>query len=169
MRQSIIPSDHYANLIRRKNDERVEVRGSTCKIYRQVDIDPADIKYDDADDIIMSPDTKPTQLDTRVILNQYQTGKDRVGTEDGREFEDLPIIATLRFIDNILPEDIIEVAYTYALKQSVLVDPNGYLTQVPEDKELTTRFKVTNRNIKGVNIDWVNQYFVVPSQENWEG
>lgn len=108
-----MPSSKESALLRRKNDERVELLGTACKLYRHKDIAGGGVQYDEFDRPVVIGN-KPRAVFTTAIIEPYQEEMQRVYDEKGRVHERFPYVGTFRFLDDVRRLDIVEVAYEYA-------------------------------------------------------
>ena len=160
VRLNLHPSAKVSALYRRKNDERVETRGSVCNILLQHGTSPG-MTYDDFDERrVVGPEPEP--LVSRCIIEPYQTPRDMLERK-GQAAPDFPFIGTFKFNDCVAQGDLVEVPYEYA-RAAGLELPNVPLNP---RKTAYTRFKLVNRRTKGINSDLILQFFLSPTEELW--
>lgn len=160
-----MPSRKESAFYRRKNDERVELMGTPCKLYRAKD--GATRTVDEFDEIMITKaGYEPIPIDSFVIMESYQEERSRVGKGQATEYKDLPLTATFRFADDVRRLDLVEVPYEYAIAAGLIRCLDDSAVR-PPTKTLYTRFKITNRMTRGINSDLTNKYYVVPSEEVW--
>jgi hypothetical protein len=158
-----MPSRKESAFYRRKNDERVEIRGVACKLYRSQD-GPGKV-IDKFDSVVIAPGPEPVAIVTKVIIEPYQTARNKIGDDHATEYTDFPFTATLRFADDAKRLDLIEIAYEYARAAGLTRFASG------EPRDVThvfyTRFKLVNRVTSGINSDLMNKFFISPTEETW--
>jgi hypothetical protein len=163
MRVSFMPSRKESAFLRRKNDERVELMGTPCKIYRAKD--GGGKRVDVFGDVgVNTPEVRP--INTRVII-EYQKEKSQIGDDKATEYKEFPFEGTFRFVDDVRRLDLVEIPYEYARAAGLVLDFAG----VPQEPERTlfTRFKLVNRVTKGINSDLMNKFYLSPTEEVWNG
>ncbi len=169
MRYNIQPARKESAIYRRKNDERVEILGSECIIWRRRNLKPTPTsrtRYDAFDDMIISKKTEPAPLHTRVVLEMYyQHDKDITGDDRGREEVEYPIVGTFRFVDKVQKSDLVEIPYEYCMAAGLDKIFNGSVMEPTQD--LRMRFKLVNRRTRGIRADFINQFFLAPTEETW--
>lgn len=159
----LTPSSKESAFYRSKNDERVRLRGTPCKVFRVQD---ATVTTDYFDNLIVSKEnSEPTPINTFVIVEPYQVPRNKIGNDQGSEYSEFPFTATFKFSDDIRRLDLVEIDYEYARNSGLTRNFSG--TPNTPLHTLRTRFKVLNRVTTGINSDLTNKFFLVPSEENW--
>jgi hypothetical protein len=162
---NLMPQDTEAAWLRSVHDERVEVRGLPCRIYRAKDIAPNAKQYDEFDDQLVYGLLPSAAVRSWVILEPYQEEYDRTGDDRGKEFDTFPFVATFKFDVGIQKGDLVEIDWTYANQSGRSRRTDGSVIGPAEN--IPTRFKVVNRRLHGINMDQVNKHYIAPTEENW--
>lgn len=162
---NILPQDYESANKRSLWDERIEMFGLSCRLYRAAAIGSGSRTYDRFDDLEIVG-TTPTAINSFVILEPYQDPKDRAGDSQGSITETFPFLSCVRFVDNAMRGDIVEIDYQYAQNSGRTPDNNSGTASTPL-VDLPTRFKLVNRQMTGIRSDFTNRFFITPTEESW--
>ena len=166
--QNFQPSAKENAFVRRKSDERVEVLGTVCDIYRAQDTYDK-ITYDEFDEPLVnaSGGGLPTKLSGFVLVSKNSQFWETVGEKTGQEIDGkYPYIMNFRFEDDVRKLDLVDIAYTYAQAAGVDGIWDGEPNEPYETRK--TRYKLEDRLMQGVNGTVQNQYYATPCTEDWE-
>lgn len=168
MRVSFMPSQKESAFYRRKNDERVELLGVSCKVFRAKDAGGKEIGV--FGDVTVKNMGEARPINSRVIIEPYQTEKNKIGDDKATEIVEYPYVGTFRFADDIRRLDLVEVPYEYARAAGLDACHTEEFSRSPQQPlhTLWTRFKLVNRVTKGINSDLVNKFFLAPTEEHWD-
>jgi hypothetical protein len=163
------PSAKENAFIRRKSDERVEVLGTPCEIYRVQDTYNGKPEYDAFDRPIASNENQglPAKHESFVLIEKNEAYWETVGEKTGQQIDGkYPYIATFKFEDDVRKLDLVDVPYEYAQNAGV----TGIWSGEPKGPRETrkTRFKLQDRLMQGINSTVQNQYYCTPTEETWE-
>jgi hypothetical protein len=167
--QNLQPSRKENAFIRRKSDERVEVLGTPCEIYRAQETYEGKPQYDAFDRPIVSNDNQgmPPARDSFILIEKNEEYWSTVGEKTGQQIDGkYPYIATFKFEDDVRKLDLVDVPYEYAQNAGVQGVWSG--EPKPPTETLKTRFKIQDRVMQGVNSTVQNQYYCTPTEETWE-
>lgn len=162
---NILPVDNELAFLRSVQDERVEMLGLPCKIYRWQDAGRHKRVYSVFDEAIVENTTMPAPIVTHVVLETYQEQYSRTGEYRGREIQDLPLLGMFRFVDRLMKNDLVEIDWKYAQASGRLHFYSGAIAQPIET--LPTRYKLTDRRMNGINGDMTNKFALTPTEETW--
>jgi len=157
-----MPSSKESAFYRRKNDERVEMRGLPCRVYRAKDGGGKTVDVF-GDVTVVGGEVTPVR--SWVILEHYQKEKSRIGDDRATEEKELPLVGTFRFADDVRRLDLVEIPYEYVRAAGLSQDFAG--TPNNPRQTLYTRFKLVNRVTSGINSDLINKFYLAPTEEVW--